>query len=243
MDKSQFRLLVVLVVVSGFVGGALVSCLRPGQAPLAQAETNRKVVTAQEFRLVDDQGRTRATLMLTASHAGIASQMGLSQPCLMLRDADERVRVRLDINAVGSPQLTLYPEKGGQAKMRLSVEGKGESGYSMLELKGSTGTVRLVAHPTHGPSVLVRALHPSSGAAGIDFWQGQPRLKLMDKDYRGLVHLSLSPQGTPHLAWREYVSTLDPDSTGTLAALDMFPDGNPHLGLVDDSGQTVWSAP
>ena len=47
MDKSQFRLLVVLVVASGFAGGALVSWLHPGQAALAQAETNRKVVTAQ----------------------------------------------------------------------------------------------------------------------------------------------------------------------------------------------------
>ena len=242
MDKSQFRLLVVLVVVSGFAGGALVSWLRPGQAALAEAETNKKVVTAEEFRLVDDQGRARAALTMVGIAASSASQMGLSQPRLELRDADERIRVLLSLSAAKNhPVLKFYPEKGGQASLQLSLgdtdEDKGESGCAQLELKSSSGGVYLVADPVRGPRVLVGAGHPSSATAGLELWQGQPRLKLVDKASRGLVHLSLSSQGTPHLAW------LDPDSTGIFAALDMFPDGKPHLGLVDDTGQTVWSAP
>ena len=241
MDKSQFRLLVVLMVVSGFAGGALVSWLGPGQAALAQAETNKRVVTAEEFRLVDDQGRARAALTMVGIAASSASQMDLSQPRLELRDADERIRVLLSLSAANNPVLKFYPEKGGQASLQLSLGDidveKGESGYSMLELKGSASGVYLVADPVRGPRVLVGAGHPSSATAGLELWQGQPRLKLVDKASRGLVHLSLSSQGTPHLAW------LDPDSTGILAALDIFPDGNPHLGLVDDTGQTVWSAP
>jgi len=61
MSSRQFKLLVVLVVVSGLVGGALGSWLLPGRAAFAQEEA-LEVVTARQFRLVDeDAGAEHST--------------------------------------------------------------------------------------------------------------------------------------------------------------------------------------
>lgn len=60
MDNRQFKLLVGLVIVSGLVGGALSSRLLPGRP--AFAEEAGQVVTAREFRLVDEGGQVRAKL-------------------------------------------------------------------------------------------------------------------------------------------------------------------------------------
>ena len=58
MDGRQFRILVVLVVVSGLVGGALMSLLvRPSPAWAAG-----DVVSCKVLRILDDEGHTLAEL-------------------------------------------------------------------------------------------------------------------------------------------------------------------------------------
>jgi hypothetical protein len=106
MTKGQFRWALLVLVVSGLVGGLLGSWLLPGRAALAQEQAGaEKVVTAKRFRLVDDQGRGRAALGFDEG----------GDPSLRLYDAAGKDRACLAISGGVSPQLGLFDAKG---KMR-----------------------------------------------------------------------------------------------------------------------------
>ena len=63
MNKKQYSLMLVLALVTGLVGGVVSSQFLVGQAAFAsKKEKPRKVIEAQEFRLVDKDGKTRAFL-------------------------------------------------------------------------------------------------------------------------------------------------------------------------------------
>jgi hypothetical protein len=65
MNKKQYWLMLLLATVGGFSGGVLGSRVFSFQAACAQEESRpAKVVEAQEFRLVDDHGKTRARLTM-----------------------------------------------------------------------------------------------------------------------------------------------------------------------------------
>ena len=61
MKSMQYVLMLALSIISGFLGGALsVRFLMP-QSDVSQDEP-QNVITAEEFRVVDDEGNTLATL-------------------------------------------------------------------------------------------------------------------------------------------------------------------------------------
>ena len=68
MLETNPRLLILLSLISGLAGGALAALFLAGSsvtAQLAPADVP-KTISAQEFRLVDTQGRVRAMLAFTA---------------------------------------------------------------------------------------------------------------------------------------------------------------------------------
>ena len=99
MSKRQFRILMVLTVISGLVGGGLSDWLFRGlPVRAAQSTVAPQVIEAQEFRVVDAEGNTRARL-------GYAKEDGMAS--LYLWDSAGKLRA-----FVGNVATTTYDEVG-----------------------------------------------------------------------------------------------------------------------------------
>ena len=61
MKSMQYVLMLALSIISGFLGGALSVWFLMPQSAVSQDEP-QNVITAEEFRVVDDEGNTLATL-------------------------------------------------------------------------------------------------------------------------------------------------------------------------------------
>ena len=116
MTGRQFRILVVLTVASGFLGGAASNLLLRGAPAMPQA-TVAKVqdkVVAKAFELVDEAGKTRATL----------GRLPNGSSGLLLYDAAGEMRADLSLFFDGSPGLWLYDAAGeGRAALHLVTDG------------------------------------------------------------------------------------------------------------------------
>jgi len=127
MTSRQFRVLMALTVVSGFLGGAASNLLLQGAPARAQAGgAVQGMVRAKQFKVVDDQGRTRATLGLTTD-----SGCGL-----FLYDAAGKIRATLCLGADGGPGLWLYDAAGeGRTMLAVSPDGR-RSGLTLWDAAG-----------------------------------------------------------------------------------------------------------
>jgi len=103
MSKKQYSLIVVLALFGGLVGGVVSSQLLLGQSVHAEKKAKPlKVIEAEEFRVVDKDGRKRAQLMLT----------DLGFPALILRDKNELIRLHMQLVPRGFPVLWFRDENG-----------------------------------------------------------------------------------------------------------------------------------
>ena len=115
MRAMNPRLLIMLNLLSGLLGGVLASFFILGSSALAQltpADTP-KTITAQEFRLVDTHGHTRALLAITEN----------GQPSLHLLDEFDTARVWMGISTETGVALH---DVDGKTRLVLSVDNQGE---------------------------------------------------------------------------------------------------------------------
>jgi len=125
MLTTNPRLFIILSLVSGLAGGICSTLLFVGGAVIAQptpAEAPR-VISAQEFRLVDSEGHTRAVLDLSDDGLpyfqlkdefntdrvwiGISSETGLA-----VSDVDGKTRLVLSVDEQGEPTLVVRDRTG-----------------------------------------------------------------------------------------------------------------------------------
>ena len=123
MFQTSPRLFIILNLFAGLFGGVIASFLILGSSVVAQptpAETQKamnsdipKLISAQEFRLVDTQGRVRALLAFTENN----------QPFLQLRDEFDTYRVWMGIsNDTG----VAVRDVDGKTRLLLTVDEEGE---------------------------------------------------------------------------------------------------------------------
>jgi hypothetical protein len=123
MFEKHPRYLFMLSLLSGLVGGVLATFFLVGSSVVAQptpADTTKtmnadipKTISAQEFRLIDTQGRVRALLAFTEA----------GQPFLQLRDEFDTYRVWMGIsNETG----VAVRDVDGKTRLLLSVDEQGE---------------------------------------------------------------------------------------------------------------------
>jgi hypothetical protein len=107
-------------LTAGFVGGLLAAWLVLGDVVVAEETVGQgpAVISAKEFRLVDQQGKPRAILgfsaeeqpylaMLHRSEARII-WLGVSEESgLAVRDVDGKTRLVLSLDTAGEPSLIL----------------------------------------------------------------------------------------------------------------------------------------
>jgi len=123
------RVMLGLSMAAGMVGGTLAGFLLAGTPVVAQegAGPERKIVSAEEFRLVDKAGAVRALISFSGAGdpylqltdrkgvdrvwLGVATETGLA-----VRDVTTKTRVLLSLGPDGDPSLVL---RNRQHKARL----------------------------------------------------------------------------------------------------------------------------
>jgi hypothetical protein len=122
--KRQYLSLTVLVVIAGFIGGAVYSQVFMDRPAFAQSAQN--VVKAKQFQLVDGDGNVRAIIgMSPKGHPvlgftdengkdriflGLTSMEGETWPILKLRDADEQLRISIS-GGSGRPRVSVLDQR------------------------------------------------------------------------------------------------------------------------------------
>jgi hypothetical protein len=113
-------LILILPLISGFIGGFLSYSLLGGNDALAQRqESDAKIITAEKFVLVDSTGAMRAelgpfylqpTLRFYESDGRLRTIVGLGpqdSPVLAFIDREGNFRAALGLTAEGEPKLSL----------------------------------------------------------------------------------------------------------------------------------------
>ncbi len=124
MSKKQFAVLLVTILLSSMLGGALMSWWQ-AQAQAAPSRAGAKRILASEVNLVDADGKVRAQLGFRQVQGVLQpglflygpdgkERVGLTllgandRPALALSDANGDTRIWLGLNAKGAPQAVLY---------------------------------------------------------------------------------------------------------------------------------------
>ena len=149
MNKTQFVMLVMVTVVSGFCGGVFSNVvLQDGGVIAQELRQSPKIVTAEEFRLVNKDGKPRATLLLwngdlpalTMADEECHNRVFLgvfneAQPALLLNDKGCQQRATLDLQPHGLPALTLR-DKNNHVRVRVRLLEDGSPVLSLFDKNG-----------------------------------------------------------------------------------------------------------
>jgi hypothetical protein len=139
MNKKQFSLLLMLSLLAGLVGGILTSQFFLGTPVLAEKRAGpQRVVTAEEFRLVDKEGKILSTWGMYAGGPGIVlfSKNGQFRavfsltspeegPVLAFADNKGNHRAIVGLGAERQPYVTLR-DQAGKERISLSLDHEGD---------------------------------------------------------------------------------------------------------------------
>lgn len=156
MSRIQYAFLIFVALVCGFLGGALSN--RFFQAPPEEDKSPRSIVVAQEFHLVDEEGRER--WVLTMSKDG--------EPTLTFVNKNGWAPMAMGINKEGLPffNMVLEPnQKGGPSLILMdsrmksrALLGMGADGEPRLTLLDHNGVERLSLGSTEFPNPLTGSM-------------------------------------------------------------------------------------
>jgi len=139
MNRRQFSLLLVLSLLAGLVGGILTSQFFLGTPVLAEKKAGpQRVVIAEEFRLVDNEGKILSTWGMYAGGPGIVlfSKNGQFRavfsltspeegPVLAFADNKGNHRAIVGLGAERQPYVTLR-DQAGKERISLSLDDDGD---------------------------------------------------------------------------------------------------------------------
>ncbi len=148
MNSKQFLLTVSVAVISGVLGGALSVFFMMPQSVLAQDEPP-KVIEAQEFRVVDDNGVVRGSIGL--------NQSGVT---LNFRDVTRTKSAEVLVTEIGVG-IVLSDESQESAIRMMTGESSGYGSISITAAESTliaTPNILTVSHPAG--SILVDAEKP-----------------------------------------------------------------------------------
>jgi hypothetical protein len=149
--------LLVVVLLAGDVALRCVGAQPGGAAP--------KVVTAQEFRLVDGEGKTRASMAVQAD--GSAG--------MVLLDKGGKRRAVLRLRPDGSPSLSLH-DADGRNRATLDMQADDSIGLILTNRDGKGGAAMVV--PPNGEAAAV--LKDKDG--NVVWAEPSPHIEIKDDD-------------------------------------------------------------
>jgi len=109
MRSTKLSLVVILALLAGLAGGMLLSQTQMGERVLARESFKPKeFVSAKEFRLVDENGRTLAVL---GGHPGKEPFLPI-EPALRFYDNNGELVLLLGLVPSNTPKLALFDGQG-----------------------------------------------------------------------------------------------------------------------------------
>ena len=143
----------LLIFAGAVFGGFLCGHVWPVDASAIASTRHPRTITAEKFILVDNGGKQRGTMQVSAD--GMAT--------VSLNDADGRDCAELRVARDGSAGLALFDQKGHE----LSVFGEGADGHSGIKFFGAQGRqVAAPGSPPTGESALTSRCEHRPGARG-----------------------------------------------------------------------------
>lgn len=111
--------MMVLVLISGFLGGALSSWLFQDQAQAQAQARKKKIITAEEFHLVDSKGKLMAKW-----------NTSLGWPGLRFYDQEEKIHITLGM-PMGMPSLNIFD--GKKPRLLIGLNTKKQPRFTVLD--------------------------------------------------------------------------------------------------------------
>ncbi len=170
MKTRKNLLMIISVIFASLIGGALINVVFMTQTSVAQVgKTPEKVISAQEFRLVNASGKTRATLAVGA----------LGGVTLNFYDLDNKSRAVLGLSANGSPSLKL--SNGGALELR---DERDRVRSKIVMLSDGSPSIRLFDEVGNSRAIIGSINLENPETARISSLEKRPEssLVLLDKD-------------------------------------------------------------
>lgn len=231
MRRSQYLLIVTLTVISGLVGGAASNWLFMERTVVAQEEKHNKVIIAEEFRLVDEDGKICAILGKNPEDTeenGWPS--GLVRRGLWLYDKNNDKCASISVDCYG-PSLRLFHESEMRAVFEIGLEG-------MPQLFFVDRPIDIPMPPDQSPIPPLQFLQVFRDVAP---WQarvllalspeGSPSLSLYD-DKKMRATFGLTKNGSPVLGFLNRN-----EQSRMMMTLENSPDGAPSISLFGGNNQ------
>jgi hypothetical protein len=133
---KRFGLWLAAAMMAGLIGGMGSAWLfDEGVAFARKATKEKRVITAEDFHLVDGSGKLRGALFVSAK----------GEPGFALFDKEGKDRILLMLNADGSALIELHDEAGAsRAKLALGNDGSptlslaGDPAVTLVNMDGKT---------------------------------------------------------------------------------------------------------
>lgn len=179
MTKAQLWLVIAAALVAGLVGGSLAG-------GLAVAQGKKRVITANEFRLLGPDGDTRAVLEVTPN-GGVA---------LVMNWINGRPGVLISANHLGNSRVFLADERG-VPRTGLAVTSKRLAGVVVNDAKGKLRAAMMEQNGTAQVSI-TRPGQPRRFALDLMVSsRGYPNLAFKDPLGHNRLFLALGQQDKP----------------------------------------------
>jgi len=238
MGSKKFYVLVILVIVSSFIGGVFSEHFLSAKAEATKENT--KAIIAQAFHLVDKDGKHRGSFGLTkeghpillfyneASKPIAYFSVARSTPILEFMDERGNTRISMALGKDGSPGLFFADGKRKQ-KIGINVGENGDSGIMLFDRDNIARMMIMVQDKSPRIAFV-------EGMKSVDFAlttrpDGQGGMVMQNK--HGQIVLGMY-NNAPVLSLKK--------SDGTESITGFFPTGQPFTGL-RENGKTIWIAP
>ena len=153
MNRKQFLIVIILVLISSFLGGAFVQFIfHPPEVIAKESVKSATVLKANKFLLTNPKGQIRGSFSLD-SFGGSDER-----PALILFDKDGKPRATFFLGNNDSPEMALY-DKSGTNRFNFGLTPAGNAGMTvnsgnfekLLDVNTSSGI----------PVIMVRGEHTS----------------------------------------------------------------------------------
>jgi hypothetical protein len=243
MNGKQYALIVVLAIVAGLIGGAVASWTFVGQPVFAQNQPqDKKVITAEQFRVVDKNGNKRAVLGVRSDGSTYLTLyeiknkerislgvMAKGYPILTFKDADEKYRIALaHEDGVGSNFL--FADENSISRVLID---QGLNGNGGLYLNGKDSTLASLKIKKNVPEL---RLASQDGVSHADFtiFNGMPLMRFF-ADKKQHIAFGLGDDSEPLLQFTDKYEKIR-------IGLGLIK-GEPIIGFNDSTQKLIWTAP
>jgi uncharacterized protein YneF (UPF0154 family) len=228
MNRKQYILLLVIAIIGGVIGGALSSKVLINKKAFAKDKAKRKIIEANEFRVMDEEGNIQAQLREGSFGAYLSF-----------------LKIRKDIvDKIGTNELYNHVMKDNPSYVYLDNTGltcKGKKYCSLVSKNGFSFTERL-ATPSSVPLLHI-------GDTSL-YWFGfrgdYPGFQLVDREKSCRLLITLHASGEPYIELKDDLL----HSRAVLGHAELTDKTKStiirhasSLILFDKDGNVIWSAP